>query len=310
MKRPFLQIPIADWMLSPTIRSCHPISQKVLIDVMCIAAECTPYGHLAITQADIPPPPQPDWSRPDAYTRRGATAPTGPAVPAAAPPRGAPGGAPGGAPNGAPGGAPATPPPAPTSGAPGGKTETANGRRNPGQVFASIEHHISDRLQLTEEATRWCLWDLERNGALARNPAGILYSPIMVDEFNKHLERVNRARKARQELITKQNRTAAAAGAPAQHKPAPHTNATPPPPPGGAPGGAPGGVPGGAPRGGRHGAPGGVPRGPAKSESESDSFLPPMAPPSREGRPPSPPPRGGRRDPVDAYLDKRKPRRR
>lgn len=48
MKRPAFQFYPADWRKDVELRSCSIAARGLWIDVMCIAHECAPYGHLTI----------------------------------------------------------------------------------------------------------------------------------------------------------------------------------------------------------------------------------------------------------------------
>jgi len=46
MKRPWMQLYTRDWLDSTELRRCSPLARSVLTDLMCIAHEGVPYGHL------------------------------------------------------------------------------------------------------------------------------------------------------------------------------------------------------------------------------------------------------------------------
>lgn len=48
MKRPAFQFYPADWRKDVELRSCSIAARGLWIDILCIAHECDPYGHLAI----------------------------------------------------------------------------------------------------------------------------------------------------------------------------------------------------------------------------------------------------------------------
>lgn len=48
MKRPAFQFYPADWLTDPELRSCSICARGMWIDMLCIAAKASPYGHLVI----------------------------------------------------------------------------------------------------------------------------------------------------------------------------------------------------------------------------------------------------------------------
>jgi len=48
MKRPAFQFYPADWRKDAALQSCSLSAQGLWINIMCIAHECDPYGHLVI----------------------------------------------------------------------------------------------------------------------------------------------------------------------------------------------------------------------------------------------------------------------
>jgi len=48
VKRPAFQFYPADWRKDVELRSCSIAARGLWIDMLCIAHECEPYGHLAI----------------------------------------------------------------------------------------------------------------------------------------------------------------------------------------------------------------------------------------------------------------------
>ncbi len=47
MNRPWFQLYGRDWLDNKELRRCSPLSRAVLVDLMCLANEGVPYGHLA-----------------------------------------------------------------------------------------------------------------------------------------------------------------------------------------------------------------------------------------------------------------------
>ncbi len=47
MQRPWFQMHSRDWLDNKELRRCSPTARGLLIDLMCVAHEGTPYGHLA-----------------------------------------------------------------------------------------------------------------------------------------------------------------------------------------------------------------------------------------------------------------------
>lgn len=47
MQRPWMQLYTRDWLDNKELRRCSPLARAVLLDLMCLANEGTPHGHLA-----------------------------------------------------------------------------------------------------------------------------------------------------------------------------------------------------------------------------------------------------------------------
>ena len=55
MKRPAFQFYPADWRKDVELQSCSMAAQGLWINVMCLAHECEPYGHLTINGKAMTP---------------------------------------------------------------------------------------------------------------------------------------------------------------------------------------------------------------------------------------------------------------
>ncbi len=54
MARPRLTLEPRDWLDNKELRRCSPLARAVLIDMMCIASEGIPYGHVADKSGPVP----------------------------------------------------------------------------------------------------------------------------------------------------------------------------------------------------------------------------------------------------------------
>ena len=167
MRRPVLPIFTRDVLGDPQLRACHPQSIGLWWLMLCVMQEGEPYGHLRMEPVNVKPPK---------LTKRRRRAP------------------PGGTPNGV---ADARDTVGPNAGPLAIAYALLENVRRPPRD-GSLESILPRLTGMDAETIAWCVWDLEVHRVLNRTSTGVIYCEWMVDQWQRHQQRADRARKAYQ----------------------------------------------------------------------------------------------------------------
>lgn len=278
MNQPYSRFFWRDYEQDLNLSACHPFAQAIWMRMLCVMQQGEPYGYLRMEPREAARIPAPAASG-------------GGSGSAGGPPRGGAGGGPHGVPSGIAPGVPS----GHHGGVPGGGLEGRYKLPKNG----SLEHLIFSRCGVTEDQMAWSIAHLEEHGVFSRTPEGIIYCRRMVRERQQHMERVERAKKAREIYERKKGKNPP--GNSTRKAALKSGNGVDTGVESGGPSGIPRGGPSGVPRGG----PSGVPGGRAITITSSTENPPPDPPSPNPGERGTPDPltHTPRKPPHDRVLE-------